>query len=674
MKHSISPFRLQIFLSILCSSLFVSAQTSYEDFGKDASVIALWATPQHAVMKGSEAHVGLVAYHQNGLKGVRFLLNGNAINVMRESMNPDTGELEFVATFDTAPFAPGEIIRLEAEVFSTQPNGVDLGPSLKLPPREFVIFDPAWKTLHVDAEDGNDANDGSENSPLKSYRAAHDLAEAGDSILLYDGEYFLDLGDSKKWPFFVEVKAAEGQQPVFTDANMARAGHVKFTGITFDWTENDNREIIASYSGEGNFWFKDCTFLEKQGAFDVYTLAIKVWGKFDHLTVENCFFQYLNVAIAGPSGNAIIRGNRCENLTSDAFDVFSGSLVTGNTVTGIRAPRLFAVTTLPGPYDLKGKELTFYHQETKNVIKNPVDLSAFADPSSVSADELIEALNTAFTQHKERFGLRAEKEEDRIKISSLRTNYKQHLYAEGNGAEAIGFPHIGKENEITGSGQHADVFQYWLGKGETVVENMIIRNNIAHSNVAQGWLPQAPSRNIAFFNNLLDYWYEAGWLIFFEKSYDNICVEYNTIWNTKSTLIFRDEARETSKNFVIRNNILGMGTGEGDRPDDPNYFTSHNFYDFYLPIRFNLGEGSLLTNPGQSRPTESRLFEFVKIIGPEATDEDVQGVDYFHPQGDFTPSATSPAVNAALKRSNIWYDVNWKDRGNQPDIGAFERP
>lgn len=660
----------------LVSLAKLQGAVDYATFGRDASVIAVWATPDHAVLK-DKARVGVVAYHQNGLTGVRFTVNGEEYQRVREqTINPDTGEIEYVCEIDISQYAPGAVITVGASVHPLYEGATPLGVPVELEPREFIVHDPTWKTYYLDANLGDDANPGTADAPFKSPLKALATVKGGDTILVRNGDYHLALDPSQGYETYVTLKAEERHQPRVTSVNdNVRCGFLRFDGLVFDWTGNPRREMFKSYSTEGHLWFVNCTFTDEPDRFDRYTMCIKVYGAFRHLVVEDCTFEHINVAIAGPPYHTILRGNTVKNITSDAFDVFSGSLVSGNYVTGIQAPRLYVTGLAQGPFNLKDKNLTVVHKETRSYVSIPVDFAAYASSlSAVTPQQAAEAMNVAFQAKKETFGLRAEVVDGgAIKITSLRSNYRQHLYFEGDAAEVFGFGHLGKENELSGSGQHADVFQYWAIKGEEYIEDMVIRNNIAHSNVAQGWLPQAKSRNIAFFNNLIDYWYEGGWVVLFEKSYENICLEFNTIWGSGTTVIFKPDVPERCNNFVKRNNVEGVGVGAGDFIDNPRFFAGYNVYDFNRGGKYQIAETSRLVNPGKTSPTPSGLFANLKVMDASATDADVKGYDYYHPEGDFTPAAGSVLVDAGLKRSNVTYDINWKPRGDRPDIGAFER-
>ncbi len=223
-----------------------------------------------------------------------------------------------------------------------------------------------------------------------------------------------------------------------------------------------------------------------------------------------------------------------------------------------------------------------------------------------------------------------------------------------------------KDNELTGSGQHADVFQSWGGEKNRI----IIRNNRAYGNSAQQWLAQDKvMRNVAFYNNLLDAYYETGWAVMLSGRYENFVIEHNTIWNSTSSIILRKEVFEHGKNrnFVIRNNILGTGTGLAGLENSEQFTTDYNIYDYYRNDAAGIGPHSKATNPENNRPTESGLFAHVKTRRSESG-----RIDYYAEGGDFSPGPASPAVDAGSDASGIDYDLNWNPRDAQPDVGAFE--
>ena len=114
----------------------------------------------------------------------------------------------------------------------------------------------------------------------------------------------------------------------------------------------------------------------------------------------------------------------------------------------------------------------------------------------------------------------------------------QTLHFGGAANEVLGFA-ASREKPLKGSGQHADVFQYWGGPKDRI----IIRNNRAYDNHAQQWLAQqesdSPTTRLAFYNNLLDRLNESGWSVMLDRTYQNVFFEFNTIWDSSNTIALR---------------------------------------------------------------------------------------------------------------------------------------
>jgi hypothetical protein len=70
--------------------------------------IAVWAYPDSNTVQGT-ASIGVVAYHSRGVQRVDMRVdNGQATSITEETVNPDTGEYEFVLTLDTTTLPDGQ--------------------------------------------------------------------------------------------------------------------------------------------------------------------------------------------------------------------------------------------------------------------------------------------------------------------------------------------------------------------------------------------------------------------------------------------------------------------------------------------------------------------------------------------------------------------------------------
>jgi hypothetical protein len=635
--------------------------------GEDEPAIVLWSSPAHAELAAETPIVGVVAYHLNGVEKVEFLVDGKVVATAKdETKSPVTGEIEFVGKLEGLALKPGQDIKLTARV---HPN-TGKGKITDVPARLFHVADPASvKQLHVHLADGNDeTGDGSAGKPVRTVAKALTLAGGGDQVLLHDGAHELMLKKDHKFDRFVTIRPAPDAKARIVKTGRSHCGMLKFENIWFDWSKNDSHMVFGGNTTP-HYWFRNCRFIGEKGRFNNYTRALKFWGKATDVTVEGCTFQYLDIAVVA-SKDAIIRGNMMKDLTADGVICRHRNLITGNTITGLKAPNMYVTSGAKQPFDFsEAGKLMVHHAETRNnEHAYDVDLGGLAHASKATAADVVVAMNKAFKAQKpdKQFGLVAEAVDGAVKITCRRTNHQQHLYFTGPANRVLQYAPDSKENELVGSGQHADVFHCFGG----AIGDIIIRNNRAYDNSAQQWLAQnTVMRNVAFYNNLLDAYSETAWSVMFRGQYENFVIEHNTIWNATSSIILRKEVFQHGKNrsFVIRNNIFGTGTGLGGLKDAKQFYTDYNIYDYYGSAAKNRGPHSKVTNPEKKRPTESGLFANVK------TRLNKSGrIDYYAEEGDFSPGPDSPAVDAGSNASGIDYDLNWNPRDEKPDIGAFE--
>lgn len=637
--------------------------------GDGEPAIALWSLPEVGEIPAEAPTVGIVAYHALGIERVEFLLGGKVVaQADAEALHEATGEMEWVGDLSQAGLEPGRRFALAARV---TPRGK--GTVTDVPERTFMVADPsARRQWFVDAKAGSDdEGDGSSERPVATVAKALTLARGGDQVLLHAGEHRIDLPRAHDFGRFVTIRPAEGAEVRITGVGNPRCGWLKFEDLFFDWRGNNSHTVFGSYS-EPHLWFKRCRFEGEPGRFDNYTRALKFWGKVNHVTVEGCAFRYLDKAVAAPA-DSILRGNQIEDMTSDAFNFGSRTLISGNTIRGLDAPQMYALSGATEPFDLSGSaaEFTVFHRELHPDVYQPyaVDFAkALASPEKATAADVAAALNEAFKAGKpeKQFGLVASAEQGRVKIVCRRTNYTQYLYVEGPANAALGFAPEGKDRLLKGSGQHADVFQYWGG----LKQSIIIRNNLAYDNSAQQWLAaDSPTRDLAFVNNLLDVYYAGAWGVMLGGKYENVLIEFNTIWDASQTVILRREmfAHGENRNFIVRNNLIGGRTGMGALEEGKQFYTGYNLYS-YTSRTPRLGPNSIDASEVDFEAAAARLFEHVRIRTSESGRQ-----DSYAEGGDFSLREGSPAVDAGTPASGIPYDIRWRPRDARPDIGAFER-
>lgn len=630
--------------------------------------VALWAFPYGRDISGT-VRLGVVAYQQSGVTQVVFQAGGSSpVSVTKETLNPETGEMEFVLVLDTTGYADG----LRA-ISATAWGG---GLPTALPDRPVWVANSTPKTIYYVATNGSDLASGSSGSPFASISNAVVKASSGDEIRVRDGEYVLNISANRKFNRYVLIRADDGVRPrIIPPSNALRSGFLRFKGLDFDWRAVESNAVDGGVTGniivgwgEPYVWFEECTFQGPAGRYNSYLIGIKLYSGARDITVERCEFFNLNVAVPMPPGS-IARNNYIHDITSDAFDFNSDTLITGNRVHGIKAPKLFIETTNAGPFNVTGLGLTFSYCELNNGVYTDFafsDLGALVtNPVQATALDLAQGLMTssAFSNK-----LAATGSNGFLRVTARRSNYTQRLYVTGPANQVLGFRYDSTNNQAVGSGQHADVFQTWGVAPEYAQSNVVIRNNRAYEADAQGLLPQVDLSNLVFVNNLLNMFGDS-WVMNFESSYTyrNIMIVNNTIWGRGNALILA--MTNHPSDFLIANNIFGPRGAIGDKIR-PGLTMDYNLYDYYSPSGGETNAAnSLWTNPGKLNPTQTPLFLNVTSFFDSAVSS---FTSYAAPDGDFSLRTNSTARDAGSSASGIRYDIGWNLRGMAADIGCYE--
>jgi len=668
-------FSIKVFAMLGCLTLRASAQEP----------VALWAFPD-AMPASQTARLGVVAYHQVGVSGVVFSVNGTpAGTVEKETINPGTGEMEFVLALDTAGYPEDSSITVDATVYPSD----TAAPSKTLDARTVWIDNiPTTNIYFVDQVLGSDdTGTGASNAPYATIGKALSSASSGSEIRLRDGEYDLGANSSHGFTRFVRLYPDEGAAPKITSAGTLRTSYLHLEGLEFDWTGAEPNQPDGGISGNMLYGWsathvrvENCTFHSVSNSYNNYLGAIHFWGSTRDITVENCRFHDLDLTIAGPNSGAILRGNDIGPVTRDAFDFFSDVLITGNTIHDIDTPHLYTETTNAEPFNVASADgLTFHYDEFNSGSYTTFVFSVLAaivsNPAAATAEELAQAFmeDAAFSNK-----LEAAAEAGHIRVTARRSNYRQHLYVTGSANAVLGFPHDSATNQAVGSGQHSDIFQTWYDRDhpDRPRTNIIIRNNRAYNLGAQGLLAQSNIDNLMFVNNLIDDEVDHAWMLSFSGGYQyrNILLAHNTFWGSRNVLILPSSGYT---DFTFIDNLTGPRGVTGDH-NDAELTMDYNLYDYFAP---GGGEGpsahSLWTNPDKNTPTPTPLFANVTTYWDTETalwDSTPGYWEYIAPAGDFSLVSNSPARNAGTACPGIAYDINWFPRDYAPDIGAFEHP
>lgn len=167
--------------------------------------IGVWAYPDSNTVKGT-VYIGVVAYHSRGVKSVDMSIdNGQITSITEETVNPDTGEYEFVLTVDTTALTDGPHT-IQAKAVPEENGTTAELTEITL----FVANSVAFSTWYVDCSAADDSGDGSWANPWKSLGRALGTewetqndphANSGDSVLLVNDTCEYDLPQNKYGDF-----------------------------------------------------------------------------------------------------------------------------------------------------------------------------------------------------------------------------------------------------------------------------------------------------------------------------------------------------------------------------------------------------------------------------------------------------------------------------------------
>jgi len=201
--------------------------------GYDARAIARWDVVPYQEIEG-QFHIGVVAFHMNGIDRVEFSVEGGPWEAVREmQLNPRTGVWEYAATLDASMFAGGQV-EVRARVYPagagqvrvlggalTEANVASGNHSLIVHAPELTDF---GAEVYVSGKGDDTRGDGSRRNPFKTtMRAAHELAQlqggqaGGGTIFLLEGEH--ELGPysysmrTSTGERFLRITPAEGVDP-----------------------------------------------------------------------------------------------------------------------------------------------------------------------------------------------------------------------------------------------------------------------------------------------------------------------------------------------------------------------------------------------------------------------------------------------------------------------------
>lgn len=265
--------------------------------GYDAQAIARWDVVPYQDFDGL-FHIGVVAFHMNGIDRVEFSVNGGPWAAVREmQLNPRTNVWEYTATLDASQFDDG-LVEVRAKVFPRNAGEVRVlageidgynggSPHFRNGIHSMFLNANAGGTLprhevYADAVNGSDTEgDGTRDNPFKT--ATHALAfvterhgnSDGAICYLLPGEYvwsaptFPDVIRTEyRWASVAAAPGVDREDVIFVNneasglrTRLLRAENVTMTGEgtprtlrsmdTYFWADDVTLAGSSRFSGGG---------------------------------------------------------------------------------------------------------------------------------------------------------------------------------------------------------------------------------------------------------------------------------------------------------------------------------------------------------------------------------------------------------------------------------------
>jgi hypothetical protein len=244
--------------------------------GYDAKAIARWDVVPYQTFTG-DFHVGVVAFHINGIDRVDFSVNGGPwASVYEMQLNPDSNVWEYTARLRAEDFADGPV---EVRAIAW-PSGAGEPRVLE----SLVVYANAGGTLPTAevfvSPSGDDVNnDGSRGSPFRSiFRAGMAIqamlggrADGGVISLLpgdhqwgtagrnANGQYIGNLITVDRW---LEVRVAAGVDPAQVRITSTGSGGLKTHRVRIDGVVLQTSPGNAVVPGtQPMLWLSNCTMI-----------------------------------------------------------------------------------------------------------------------------------------------------------------------------------------------------------------------------------------------------------------------------------------------------------------------------------------------------------------------------------------------------------------------------
>lgn len=302
--------------------------------GYDAQAIARWDAVPYQDFDGL-FHIGVVAFHMNGIDRVEFSANGGPWTPVYEmKLNPRTNVWEFTATLDAAAFEDG-LVEVRARVFpkhagETRVLGGEIDGTATDGMFSMFLHANSDQTLNREirfvAESGSDeTGDGTRTKPFRTighaaYDASGDDRDAsGATVFLLPGDYeFGPYSYAKRFrsdSAWVTVSAAPGVSKGdvriigSTTTDGLRTDMVRLTNLTVE-PDQQTTPLNAASRPIARLWLDDCV-LRGTGR----TTSVAWWNGFEQSYSTDLHVSHSRDGLSG----LLVRNATIENIGSDAF-------------------------------------------------------------------------------------------------------------------------------------------------------------------------------------------------------------------------------------------------------------------------------------------------------------------------------------------------------------------
>jgi hypothetical protein len=468
--------------------------------------IAVWAYPDSNTVRGT-VYIGVVAYYSRGIKSVNIGIdNGRMTSITEETMNPDTGEYEFVLTLDTTTLNDGSHTIQAAAV--PEENGT----TKKLTEITlFVANNKEFNTWYVDCSAPDDSGDGSRSAPWRTlgralgtewetYNDPH--ADSGDLVLLLNDtcEYDLPEGSYGDFEQYVTIGPETGVDPAL-GGGVIRSPFLKIENVRMGYAYGGGIAIYAhhvwfnncSYTGAGRIWVD--TINRDEAVRSRNTSGAGAFLSHD-VVIENFTVTEANQGISMIGvGNYIVRGCDISHQNGDGMKFMGDNvLFSGNSISYVIPPQAWTTAFKGPPYDCTTySRLTFHLDTSYGAGGYPTEFTVVLPSALNSASDVVSALNDNAAFKDNGFGAEISSflypDTGNILIKHNTRNERYRFYIDGNAEDIFDFrDNTTDRNSVSATtpAMHTTDHCDYIANDGGDNKSIILRNNKMYGGESQG--------------------------------------------------------------------------------------------------------------------------------------------------------------------------------------------